>query len=60
MDYKYCPYSPTTRKILSAFIFPLPYYTNMDSKAESSLLAPLTTVNLALTHPTRARTAVAT
>ena len=32
----------------------------MDSEAESSLLAPLTTVDSASTHPTRARTAVAT
>ena len=60
MDYKYCPYSPTTRKILLAFTFPLPYRTNIDSEAESSLLAPLTTVNSALTRPTRTRIAVAT
>ena len=60
MDYKYCPYSPTIRKILSAFTFPLPYCTNMDSEAESSLLAPSTTVNSASTRLTRTRTAVAT
>jgi len=44
----------------SAFTFPLPYRINMDSEAESSLLAPLTTVDSALTRPTRTRTAVAT
>jgi len=43
----------------SAFTFPLPYRTNMDSEAESSL-APSTTVNSALTRPMRTRTAVAT
>ena len=32
----------------------------MDSEAESSLLAPSTTVDSALTRPTRAQTAVAT
>jgi len=32
----------------------------MDSEAESSLLAPSTTVDSALTRPTRTRTAVAT
>jgi hypothetical protein len=32
----------------------------MDSEAESSLLAPSTTVDSASTRPTRARTAVAT
>ena len=42
----------------SAFTFPLPYRTNMDSEAESSLLAPLTTVDLALTCLTRTRIAV--
>ena len=60
MDYKYCPYFLTARKILSAFTFPLPDRTNMDSKAESSLLAPSTTVDSALTRSMRARTAVAT
>jgi len=43
-----------------AFTFPLPYRINMDSEAESSLLAPSTTVDLALTRPTRTRIAVAT
>ena len=32
----------------------------MDFKAELSLLTPLTTINSALTHSIRARTAVAT
>jgi len=44
----------------SAFTFPLPYCTNIDSKAESSLLAPSTTVDSALTRPTRTQTAVTT
>jgi len=33
-----------------AFTFPLPYCINMDSEAELSLLAPLTTVDSALTR----------
>jgi len=54
MDYKYYPYFLTARKILLAFTFLLPYYINIDSKAELSFLTPLTTVNLALTRLTRA------
>ena len=42
------------------FLFFLPYCINIDFKAESSLFAPLTTVNLVLTHLMRARTAIAT
>ena len=52
-------HTPSPLEKFLAFTFPLPYRINMDSEAESSLLAPLTTVNSALTRPTRARTAVA-
>ena len=53
-------HTPPPLEKFSAFTFPLPYRTNMDSEAESSLLVPSTTVDSASTRPTRAQTAVVT